>query len=139
MNLYDIHYFAGLIDGEGTITLTKQHSNESRVPVISVASTTFELVEFCKTLFGGIIANKKTYQEHHKKSYSWSITHDRAINVCRQIAPYLKEPEKQRRVNLILDHYKSVTPRNGKYTPEMREAKMLFEQIFFQNSSVVKS
>jgi hypothetical protein len=32
-------YIAGLIDGEGTITLTRMHANETRRLVVSIANT----------------------------------------------------------------------------------------------------
>jgi hypothetical protein len=66
-NKEDLIYFAGLFDGEGTITLTKKCSKENRIPEISIPSTTYELLEFCKSTFGGNIKAKKTYKNHHKK------------------------------------------------------------------------
>ena len=40
-------YTAGIIDGEGTITLTKTHShNEFRYPVLSMTSTTYSFLEY---------------------------------------------------------------------------------------------
>ena len=35
----DAAYVAGLIDGEGTITLSREHRNENRRLVVSIAST----------------------------------------------------------------------------------------------------
>jgi hypothetical protein len=37
----DAAYIAGLIDGEGTIALTRRHRNENRQLEISVSSTEF--------------------------------------------------------------------------------------------------
>jgi hypothetical protein len=34
-------YIAGLIDGEGTVTLTRKHANENRQLAISISSTEF--------------------------------------------------------------------------------------------------
>lgn len=39
-------YLAAIIDGEGTITLTKD--KEFRYPVIQVTSTTYEIVDYLK-------------------------------------------------------------------------------------------
>ena len=39
-------YIAGLIDGEGTITLTRLHTNENRRLVISIANTELALLKF---------------------------------------------------------------------------------------------
>jgi hypothetical protein len=37
-------YIAGLIDGEGTITLTREHRGERRRMVVSIANTEMELL-----------------------------------------------------------------------------------------------
>lgn len=39
-------YVAGLIDGEGTITLSRRHANERRQLVVSIASTELSLLRF---------------------------------------------------------------------------------------------
>ncbi len=41
-------YIAGIIDGEGSIMLTKFHNNQYPSPCISISSTTIELLEWIK-------------------------------------------------------------------------------------------
>lgn len=123
-------YLAGIIDGEGTITLTK--SGEFRHPVISVASCTQEILEEVKRICdGGAISSKRTYKANHAPSWAWSITYQRAIGVLEEITPYLHEPKKKTRAELILRDYNRLTPRNGKYTDEQRAEKYQFEDDFF--------
>jgi hypothetical protein len=43
MELWEASYVAEIIDGEGSITLTKMHENEFRRPCVSIASTDKEL------------------------------------------------------------------------------------------------
>lgn len=43
----------------------------------------------------------------------------------------MHEPKKRARANLILKDYIRLTPRNGKYTEEMRQLKLKFEEEFF--------
>ena len=102
-------YTAGLIDGEGTIGLVRSSSNKNRSPYVSVSSTSYELVKYLKTTFQGSISKHKTYQSHHKTSYSWKLNHDKAIEFIKLISPYMKEKEKLYRANLILSEYKSIT------------------------------
>lgn len=129
-------YAAGLFDGEGTVTMTRSRKSDKwRRPKVSLASTSKELVSFMKDNFGGSISNKKTYQVHHKQSYSWAITDQKAISFLKMIKPYLKECEKIRRANHIINNYNKVTQRNGKYTEEMTIAKTLFEIQFFHLSA----
>ena len=128
---YQIHYIAGLIDGEGCIQLSRQRASAKfRSPNVSVASTTPELLNILKGRFGGSISTKKAYQDHHKQSWEWKVTHDNAIRVCREVAPVLLEPAKRARAEMIVSRYKSVTKRNGKYTEDERNKKLQFEHDF---------
>ena len=56
----DAAHVAGLIDGEGTVTLTRKHKNENRQLCISIASTEINLLDFVLTATGvGKITNKR--------------------------------------------------------------------------------
>ena len=44
---WEASYIAGIIDGEGSITLTRMHNNEHRRPCITIASTDKELLLLC--------------------------------------------------------------------------------------------
>jgi hypothetical protein len=135
---YKYAYLAGLFDGEGTVTLSKNNSSDRfRIPVISISSTTLNLLELCKSTFGGFISTQKVYKEHYKQSWSWKVNYDAAINAAILLIPYIQEPQKKRRLQLIIDHYKEVTPRNGKYTEEMLLIKSSFETEFFHPSNTV--
>jgi len=46
-------YIAGIIDGEGSITLVKQHKNRNPSPMVSVASTDLELLIWLKKTING--------------------------------------------------------------------------------------
>ena len=137
MNLTDIEkgYIAGIIDGEGSICLTKQKANEFRSPTITVASTTYELVTYLQRLIGGSISNKKIYKENHKPSFQWNIKTNKTIELLTEIKDFLLVPEKQYRANLIVNEYKKVTSRNGKYTEEKLQLKKDFEKRFFDFNS----
>jgi hypothetical protein len=115
-------YLAGIIDGEGTVTLTRQRKNEHPVPSVTVANNSLALLEWIRSLVGGTIIFKKRRKAHHSDSYAWSIRFDKALRLLAELQPYLivKRPQ----TDLILLKYKSVTHRAGKYSPEMLEAKM---------------
>lgn len=115
-------YVAGIVDGEGTVTLMKHHKNETPIPYVSVANNNLQLLQWIKHRCGGLIASKKKYQPHHGDSYVWSVRHDRALRFLKEIVKYLivKKPQ----AALILSKYKSVTHRAGKYTPKMLSDKM---------------
>lgn len=131
-------YTAGLIDGEGTITLTKTHSsNEFRYPVISITSTTYSFLSYMKEQFGGTISTHKSYSDKHKVSWHWTLVGSKVISLLPNIIPYMLEPNKIYRAKLIIDQYSALTPRNGKYTDKMREDKHKFEYDFFHPSNTI--
>ncbi|RXM59088.1 LAGLIDADG family homing endonuclease [Clostridium tetani] len=125
-------YIAGIIDGEGSIMLLKFHRNQFPSPCISVSSTTIELLNWIKSVTKvGTIKNKKNYNsEKHRNSFTYTIKYNDAINLLVQIEPYLVIKTKKERAKLIIENYKSVTPRNGKYSKEMLKAKRDFYKKF---------
>lgn len=126
-------YVAGLIDGEGTISLQKVHSTDKfRAPCIEMTSTTLSILEKMKELAGGSISKQKVYKENWKQSWHWQTRYNKAIDLLAEIKDYLLEPKKSYRANLIVNEYKNVTPRNGNYNEEKLAAKLDFEERFFK-------
>ncbi|WP_027964307.1 LAGLIDADG family homing endonuclease [Halalkalibacillus halophilus] len=125
-------YLAGIIDGEGTITLTKWHKNEHRKPIISIASTDIELLEYLKELTNGKIYQKKNYNPSiHKTSFFITIKNKNDVfYVLKSTVQYLRVPSKKARAKLILNKYNLVTLRNGKYSDVNLKRKLLFEEEF---------
>ncbi len=132
-------YTAGIIDGEGTITLTKTHShNEFRYPVLSITSTTYSFLEYLKSHFGGTIVSNKVYERNHKPSWHWTLVGNKVLDLLPKVMPYMLEPSKKYRANLIVNEYKKLTPRNGKYTDNMKLLKKDFEYRFFHPSDTIE-
>ena len=125
-------YIAGIIDGEGSIMLQRIHKNEHPYPCVSIASTTLELLEWIKKAIGkGRIISKKNYNvEIHKDCYSYVLRRNDAINLIKDIYPYLVIDAKKKRARLILEKYKALTPRNGRYSDKMLKAKENFYNEF---------
>ncbi|TYS14663.1 hypothetical protein FZC78_17810 [Rossellomorea vietnamensis] len=134
MEPWEAAYFAGIIDGEGSITLTRMHESEHRRPCISIASTDIELFLYLKQLSGGTINNKKNYNpERHKNSYTLIIkTKKEVFYILHKIHPYLRVNKKKSRALWILEQYDRVTLRNGKYSSQALKEKIQFEVEFFK-------
>jgi hypothetical protein len=131
---WEAAYIAGIIDGEGSIILTRMHDKEHRRPCITIASTDKELLLYAQSLIGGTIINKKNYNpEKHKNSYTLNITKKKEVlPALKQISSFLRINKKRLRALWILEHYDSVTVRNGKYTSEELAKKIAFEDAFFK-------
>mgnify|MGYP000890051493 CR=1 FL=1 len=125
-------YMAGIIDGEGSIMLIKFHKNQHPAPCINVSSASIELLEWVlETTKVGRIQSKKNYKPHkHQDSYTYTVRYNDAIQLLEQVEPYLIIPQKKLRARLILAEYKALTPRNGRYSPELLKAKEYFYQRF---------
>ncbi|MGC4377682.1 LAGLIDADG family homing endonuclease [Fictibacillus sp. Mic-4] len=134
MKSWEASYIAGIIDGEGSITLTRMHEKEHRRPCISISSTDKDLLIYIQSLTGGVINNKKNYKpEKHKNSYTLYIKKkEEVFTILRLILPYLRVNQKRDRARWILENYDSVTPRNGKYNKESLRKKLKFEEYFFK-------
>lgn len=134
MEIWEASYIAGIVDGEGSISLTRMHDNEYRRPCISIASTDKELLLYIKELTGGIINNKKNYKpSKHQDSFTLSIKKkDEVFYTLQSIIPFLRVNKKRNRAAWILENYNTVTARNGKYSPELLKRKMEFEESFFK-------
>ncbi|WP_194191205.1 LAGLIDADG family homing endonuclease [Clostridium chrysemydis] len=128
----DKAYIAGLIDGEGSIMLQRIHRSTYPSPVVSVTSTTIEILHYLKDIIGhGTITKKTNYNpEKHKDCYTYILTYDKAINLLKDIYPYLIIKIKKERAKLIIDEYKSVTLRNGRYSKEQLALKLDFYNRF---------
>ncbi len=125
-------YIAGIIDGEGSIMLTRFHKNQSYAPCISIASTSYELLTWLLNKIGsGVIKAKKNYQpDKHQDSYTYTLKYNAAISLLQVIHPYLVIQSKKMRAMMIIEEYKHITPRNGKYSPELLQLKQDFYKRF---------
>jgi hypothetical protein len=128
-------YLAGIIDGEGTISLDKNYgSSDPSVffePNVSVSSTTRELVDTIKAAYGGAISTKKVYQAHHLQSYVWKTSYHRCRTVLDLCLPYLLVPSKIARAKMIVQEYPLLVKRNGKYSSDETQALREFRERFY--------
>lgn len=123
-------YAAGILDGEGSISLVRVHKTRSPSPQVSVSSTDRELLNWLQERFGGTIVRKRTYKPHHSPSYDWKVTDRKALSVLACLRPFLVIRRKIERCDLLLADYLACTPRNGRYTVEQRERKQRLIERF---------
>jgi len=126
----DAAYIAGLIDGEGTIALSRKHRQDNRQLAISIANTETALLEFVRNATGvGKITRKRIAHPEHTPSMTYVVTNRQALALLSQIAPYLRS-YKARRADLVLEHYLRLTPRNGRYSTQQHIERERFIDEF---------
>src|SRR3990167_7126817 len=84
-------YIAGLIDGEGTISVTYDGRNKNNLFVrVLITNTNEELLKWLKERVGGNYhIRNKPMKEGWKKFGQWQIAHTNAIKLLEQIRNYL--------------------------------------------------
>lgn len=88
-------YLAGLIDGEGSVSIIRATTPNARHGIshqlrIMVFNTDFKMISWVKKTVGyRYISYRKQQSERHKPSYAYSVTAQKAIEVLRAVYPYM--------------------------------------------------
>lgn len=99
----ELVYLAGIIDGEGTISITKTNAykNKDWSPVynlkVSCINKNYDVISMLKKNFGGWIGNDKI-------CWRWSVTCLKALKTIKMLIPFLIIKNKQ--AQLGLEYYK---------------------------------
>src|SRR3989344_6334881 len=127
----DAAYIAGLMDGEGTISLTRAHKNEYRRIDVSISNCDRKMLDWvAKKIGAGKILPKKIYSKKHNPAFTYRIVAREVCSFLKQILPYLHTYKKER-AKLILKKFVALTPRNGKYSLKILNKKRNFIKEFF--------
>ncbi|GJL66401.1 MAG: hypothetical protein NPIRA05_13720 [Nitrospirales bacterium] len=136
----DAGYLAGIIDGEGTITLTQRNQNKQRGLVVTVSSTEMSILKHIQGITGvGKITNKRVTKANHTPSFTYQVANRQALDILKQIAAHLKS-YKADRARLALQDYTRLTPRNGRYSPvQLQERTRFIEKFLTIRANTVRA
>ena len=123
-------YLAGIIDGEGTITLSRRNLNKHRALVITVSSTEQSILKYVQAITGvGKITNKRITKANHTPSFTYQVANRQALEILKQTVTHLRS-YKADRARLALIEYPRLTPRNGRYSPVQLQERTQFIEKF---------
>lgn len=124
LNKERITYLAGFIDADGTISIKKVRNKGSKyAPFVGISNTNRPVIDWFKHIVGkGAICTKKARNERESESYEIRWEYNTALKIAKLCYPYLRV--KKDRAELLLNEWKSCTPRNGRYTTEMWDKKL---------------
>jgi hypothetical protein len=100
-------YIAGIVDGEGCITVSRRYDPTCKLgfylrPFITVANTDKEMLSFCRDTTGaGRLIYYVSRQANHRNAWRWNVWTQQAGDVLRVIVPYLIT--KRRQAELLLE------------------------------------
>ena len=93
----DAACLAGLIEGGGTIALSRRHARENRQLAVTISSTERVLVNWAMhTVKVGKITSKKPAALHHAPGLTFVIANRQALALLDQVTPFLKSYKVQR-------------------------------------------
>jgi len=86
-------YFAGLIDGEGSIQIGNSNVNKSpkylRMQVNIQMVDKFEILKKAQLIWGGYLYNRKARTDKHRATIHWRVENEKAFKFLSDISPYL--------------------------------------------------
>ena len=86
-SLSDLAYCAGLMDGEGCITLSKDGDTNYRLR-IKITSTDYSVLEWLQEHFGGSINLSRKESEYNKEAWDWICRTEDQVVFLFGILPY---------------------------------------------------
>lgn len=119
----DKAYLAGIIDGEGCITVWKSGRYDNRVVTVAVAMNDKQAVDLLYEAFGGCLFHIKKQNPKWNDSWRWAVKSRRAKVVLEALLPYLRV--KTRQAEAALELISSFTHIGGRATVEQREKQAL--------------
>lgn len=129
-------YMAGIVDGEGTLIITKAKRPENRsgcrfLPMLIITNTNKDVLDFFveKTGYGKVTPRKESTKERfgwktNKQAYRWSVKHSQVKEVIEKILPYLIIKKKQ--AENILEFFNSNASFSKNYNDEIVEVQFDF-------------
>ena len=101
--MHSIEWAAGLFEGEGCIT---NMDNKRGRKVCKMQMTDLDVLQTFQEVvgMGGIVGPNKIYKEHHKPSWTWSITGKQdIIKFLSTMLPYFHNRRAYKALNILDD------------------------------------
>lgn len=125
--MLDIHYVAGIIDGEGYIGFNYTAKTGALVVNIAVSMTNPIVPELLCQQFGGHIVYVKEKQKNHKDAIRWGIKADKACVFLELIKDLLLIKSNQALLALYYNQVKASTD---------NETRLVFKKLMHKLNRV---
>lgn len=91
----DLAYLAGLVDGEGTISIKTEGKTRPHTVYLHVSNTNENVIALCEEAFGGRRRLRKWKNKKWKPCWEWILTKEKACEAIRKLRPFLRIKQKQ--------------------------------------------
>lgn len=127
MQKTDLAYLAGFFDGEGSVYLVHEHTDNYQL-FISVSSIDKWILEWFVLAFGGKVNRQYRAKGNRKESWQWRMVDCKAEVVLRALLPYLKLKKPQ--AELALEFREVRLYHKGQNT--INEAELILRESYRQ-------
>jgi hypothetical protein len=129
-------YVAGFFDGEGCVNISTDRYGKPYLRIL-VVNTDVSVLEKFKEKWGGDISHNKRQKENWKRSFTWRLSHYKAIEFLAELEPHLIVKKKQ--ANLAISFYETKPGKGTKWSDEMlQKANAIIDQIRMANKKGVE-
>lgn len=129
----DLAYLAGIIDGEGTISIAMRRNDMTFSPWVIVGNTNIEIIKEVKKIVSEIIGREIRWTSYKPQSAKWKLCykisvyrHDEVRGLLSAVRPFLRGKTQQ--ANIML-RYLDIAP--GQHGSS--EARMVTERVDLKN------
>lgn len=126
----DSAYLAGIIDGEGCITIGMRSPNPAAreksfniVYNLRVEMTDEKLIRWIHEATGcGNVYHNKSKKAGHKETWLWTATSRQAAEILAKVRPFLRLKFEQADLFIELSELKAKSNRHGPFNPDRQRA-----------------
>ena len=137
MKKTDIAYVAGIIDGEGNISLVHQsNTTKSLIAVVTVHNTNEWLIQWLHLAFGGhtYVTDDGYEEKGWKPIHRWRVTSMQALDVLELVYPYLRLKKPQAEIAI---RFLKMRGRKGRWLTDKEKAIGEAQRIVMANLNKV--
>src|SRR5882672_3456483 len=85
-SIAELAYLAGLLDGEGCLTMTRPHpGRQAPRMVLQIGNTKPQMISWLVEHFGGTTWSRHTGRKTDALMYSWRVVGDAAVSIVRAV------------------------------------------------------
>jgi hypothetical protein len=133
MRFFSLDYLAGIIDGDGWITLFND-KRETLIVSIGLELTFDALPIYLYKKYGGNLHFKVGKKSTHRNTVSWRISTIESLKLLKEVQPFLIL--KKHKADFILSLYRDIEEKQLEIKELKNEAKDKFVKLFKYTTSI---
>ena len=132
-----IGWTAGILDGEGHLTVYRRGKTTSFQMKVTVVNTDLSMLMKLQEIWGGTINDREKLKNHHKDCYSWTICSNQAALMLEAVGPHMRT--KKELAGLVLAYQAWANKHDGRARGANKEHLLFVRGEYAQACSEMNS